>query len=185
MFLTAVNPMDKDHKDPHELDLTKTTSASSKQKWKVHQDTVYRVDFQLAQRKGLKFSQTRSNAVILYDTLPACCISKAIVMKSEEIISESACVTSASSKDFLQRLLDERIGFTGCWKQQGLPTNPTKTKPNCQERGDSWVSNRSHHEIEKDVLQERGDLWMDQNPSRVVCQCLLNLQTNTWIKTKT
>ena len=39
-------------------------------------------------------------------------------------------------------------------------------------------------EIEKDVLFGRegtkhstrtGDPWMDQNPSRVVCQCLLNL----------
>ena len=41
---------------------------------------------QLAQRRGLKFHQTRSNAVILYDTLPAYCISKAIVTKSGEII---------------------------------------------------------------------------------------------------
>ena len=38
-------------------------------------------------------------------------------------------------------------------------------------------------EIGKDVLfgregtktQERRDLWMDQHPSRVVCQCLLNV----------
>ena len=52
----------------------------------MHQDTVYWVEKQLAQRKGLKFHQTRSNEVILYDTLPAHCISKAIVMKSEEII---------------------------------------------------------------------------------------------------
>ena len=37
-------------------------------------------DIQFAQRKGLKFCQTRSNAIILYDTLPAFCISKAIVM---------------------------------------------------------------------------------------------------------
>ena len=44
------------------------------------------VDFQLAQRKGLKFYQTRSNAIIFFDTLPACCISKAIVMKADEII---------------------------------------------------------------------------------------------------
>ena len=77
--------MQKNHQDPIELDLTKARLASYKQKWKVHQDTVYWVDIQLAQRKGLKFYQTRSNAVILYDTLPAYCISKAIVMKSEEI----------------------------------------------------------------------------------------------------
>ena len=93
VFFTAVNPMRKNHQDPIELDLTKLCLASHKQKWKVHQDTVYWVDTQLAQRKGLKFCQTRSNAVILYDTLPAYCISKAIVMKSEEIIYQKVYVS--------------------------------------------------------------------------------------------
>ena len=85
--------MHENHQDPIELDLTKPRLASYKQKWKVHQDTVYWVDFQLAQRKGLKFYQTRSNAVILYDTLPAYCISKAIVMKSEEIMYQKVYVS--------------------------------------------------------------------------------------------
>ena len=93
VFCTAVNPMQKNHKDPQELDLTKPRRASYKQKWKVHQDTVYWVDIQLAQRKGLKFYQTRSNAVILYDTLLAYCISKAIVMKSEEVIYQKVYVS--------------------------------------------------------------------------------------------
>ena len=94
IFFTAVNPMDKEHKDPYKLDLTKPRLASYNQKkWKRHQDTVYWVDIQLAQRKGLKTHQTRSNAVILYDTLPACCISKAIVMRSEEIIYEKVYVS--------------------------------------------------------------------------------------------
>ena len=84
VFFTAVNPMHKNHQDPIELDLTKPRLASYKQKWKVHQDTVYWFDIQLAQRIGLKFYQTRSNAVILYDTLPAYCISKALVMKCEK-----------------------------------------------------------------------------------------------------
>ena len=76
--------MHQNHQDPIELDLTKPRLAAYKQKWKVHQDTVHWVDVQLAQRKGLKFYQTRSNAVIVYDTLAAYCISKAIVVKSEE-----------------------------------------------------------------------------------------------------
>ena len=33
--------MRKNHQDPIELDLTKPRLASYKQKWKVHQDTVY------------------------------------------------------------------------------------------------------------------------------------------------
>ena len=91
VFFTATNPTHKNHQDPVELDLTKPRLASCKQQSKVHQDTVYWVDFQLAQRKGLKFYQTRSNAVILYDTLPAYCISKAIVMKSKEIKNQKVC----------------------------------------------------------------------------------------------
>ena len=93
VFCTAVNPMHKNHQDPKELDMTKPGLASHKQKWKKHQDTVYWVDIQLAQRKGLKFYQTRSNAVILCDTLPAYCVSKAIVMKSEEIIDQKVYVS--------------------------------------------------------------------------------------------
>ena len=94
VFFTAVNPMSKEHKDPHKLDLTAPRFAWYKQKkWKIHQGTVYWVDIQLAQRKGLKFYQTRSNAVFLYDTLPAYCISKAIVMKSEEIMYQKVYVS--------------------------------------------------------------------------------------------
>ena len=94
IFFTAANPMHKNHPDPTELDLTKPRLASYKQKWKVHQDTVYWVDIQLAQRKGLKFYRTRSNADILYDTLPAYCISKGIVMKSEDIMYHKVYVSS-------------------------------------------------------------------------------------------
>ena len=85
--------MDKNHKDPQELDLTKPRLASCNQKWKRYQDTVYWVDIQLVQRKELKFYQTRSNASILHDTLPAYCFSKAIVMKSEEIIYQKVYVS--------------------------------------------------------------------------------------------
>ena len=53
VIFTAVNPMNNDHKDPDELDLTKPRLASYKQKkWKRHQDTVHWVDIQLAQKKG-------------------------------------------------------------------------------------------------------------------------------------
>ena len=89
VFFTAVNHLDKKHKDPYKLNLIQPRLAWYKQKtWKRHQDTVYWVDIQLAQRKGLKFYQTRSNAIILYDTLPACCIPKVVVMESGEIMYE-------------------------------------------------------------------------------------------------
>ena len=93
VFFAAVNPMHKEHRDPQELDLTEPRLALYKQKWKVHKDTVSWVDTQLAQRKGLKFYQTRSNAIILCDTRPACCIPKAIMMESGEIIYEKVYVS--------------------------------------------------------------------------------------------
>ena len=64
VFFTAVNPMNKEHRDPKELDLTKPRIASYKQNWKRHQDTVHWVDIQLAQRKGLKQDVTQSSFTI-------------------------------------------------------------------------------------------------------------------------
>ena len=53
--------------------------------WKRHEDAVYWVDIKLAQKKGFKCDQTRSNAIILYDTLQ---IQKAIMMETGEIICD-------------------------------------------------------------------------------------------------
>ena len=45
VFFTAVNPMDKEHKDLYEIDLNAPRHAWYKQKkWKRRQDTVYWVD---------------------------------------------------------------------------------------------------------------------------------------------
>ena len=101
VFFTSVDPMNKEHKDPDTIDLKAPRLAWYKQKtWKKHQNTVYWVDIKLAQR-GLKFYQTRSNAIILCNTLPAYCIPKAIKMETGDHIRESICVTPASSEDFL------------------------------------------------------------------------------------
>ena len=46
------------------------------------------VDTNLAIEKGLKFYQTRSNAVILQETFPAYCIPKVVRMETGEVIFE-------------------------------------------------------------------------------------------------
>ena len=148
VFFTAVNPMNENHKDPQELDLTKPRLALYKQKWKRHQDMVYWVDIQLAQRKRLKFYQTRSNAIIFYDTLPAYCISKAIVIKSEEIIYEKVYVSprlppTISFKDNWMK----EFGSRNSWKQQGHPTNPTKTKNPIIKNGETRGWTKIHPEL--------------------------------------
>ena len=132
VFFTAVNPMDKEHKDPYKLDLTKPRLARYKQKkWKRHQDTVYWVDTQLARRKGLKFYQTRCNAIILYDTLPACCISKVVVMESGEIINEKVYASprpppTISFKDNWMKELDSEVAGSSKDTQRIQPKPKTQ-----------------------------------------------------------
>ena len=48
VFFTSVNPMDKEHKDPYKLDPNHVLHLTSKRSGKVHHDTVYWVDIQLA-----------------------------------------------------------------------------------------------------------------------------------------
>ena len=58
VFFLLVDPMDKEHKDPDTIDLGAPRRAQYKHEaWKKHQNTVYRVDSNLAQKKGLKSSQ--------------------------------------------------------------------------------------------------------------------------------
>ena len=100
VFFLLVDLMDQ-HKDPDTID--SETPRVLHNTWKKHQNTVYWVDINLALKKGLKFDQTRSNAIILHETLPACCIPKVVRMETGEVIyKERIRVTSASSKDFLE-----------------------------------------------------------------------------------
>ena len=54
--------------------------------WRRHQDVVFWGDIDLAIRKGLKFYQTRSNAIIPHETLPACRIPKVVRTKTGEVL---------------------------------------------------------------------------------------------------
>ena len=89
VFFLPVDPMDKSHKDPHVMDLSVPRHAQHLHKaWKRHQDAVYWVDSNLAIMKGLKFYQTRSNAIILQETLPAYCIPNVVRMETGEVLYE-------------------------------------------------------------------------------------------------
>ena len=89
VFFLPVDPMDKNHKDPDTIDLEAPRLAQYMHKtWKKHQNTVCWVDINFALKKGLKFYQTRSNAIILHETLPACCIPKVVRMEIGDVIYE-------------------------------------------------------------------------------------------------
>ena len=84
-----VDPMDKHHKNPDKIDLEAPRLAPYLHNaWKKHQDAVYWVDIDLAIRKGLTFYQTRSNAIILPETLRSCCFPKVVRMATGEVINE-------------------------------------------------------------------------------------------------
>ena len=103
VFFLPVDPVDKEHKDPETIDLKAPCLARyMHEAWKKYQNTVYWVDIKLAQKKGLKFCQTRSNAIILYNTLPALLYPESCSDAKWRIhIRKSICVTSTSSEDFL------------------------------------------------------------------------------------
>ena len=82
VFFTAVNPMFIDQHKEVEYDLTNPRIAMYKSHWKIHKNTEYWCTFKVAQKNGLQFYQTRSNAIILYNTLFAICIEKVVHMKS-------------------------------------------------------------------------------------------------------
>ena len=91
VFFLLVDPRDKEHQDPEKIDLNVQRRAQYLHNaWKKHQDAVYWVDINLANRKGLTFYQTRSNAIILQGILPAYCIPKVVRLKTGEVLHEKA-----------------------------------------------------------------------------------------------
>ena len=104
--------MDKEHKDPENIDLNVPCRAQYLHNaWKKHQDAVYWVDIDLAIRKGLTFYQPRSNAIILQRILPAYCIPKVVRLKTGEILYEKSIhVTSTSTKDLTTSRLTKELG---------------------------------------------------------------------------
>ena len=144
VFFLHVNPMDKEHKDPEKIDLEAPRLARYMHTaWKKHQNTVYWVDIKLAQKKGLKFYQHRSNAIILYNTLPAYCIPKAVRMETEEIIYE---------KVFESPRQPPKISLRNDWMKelgsevarQAEDNQPTQPNPNPIQRTERQCCDRTN-----------------------------------------
>ena len=130
-------------------------------KWKRHQDTVYWVRVQLAQRKGLKFYQTRSNAIIFYVTLPAWCISKSCCDEYEEIIDHKVIVLPRPPPEISYRdnwMCDLDSDVAGRCKD----TQRIQPKPNYQVRWEPYVGKSPQKEIEKRTMFGQEDMIMSQ-----------------------
>ena len=89
VFFVPIDPRDESHKDPEYIDFSVPRLARYLHSaWKRHQDAVFWVDIDLAIREGLKFYQTRPNAIILQGTLPAYCIRKVERLNTGEVLYE-------------------------------------------------------------------------------------------------
>ena len=86
VFFLPVDPRDENHRDPENIDYSVPRRARYVQNtWKRHQDTVFWIDIDLGIiKEGLKFYQTRSNAIILQGVLPPSCIVRAERLKGGE-----------------------------------------------------------------------------------------------------
>ena len=102
--------MDKSQKDPKVIDLNVPRHAQYLHNaWKRHQDVVFWVDINLASEKGLTFYQTRSNAIILHETLTAYCIPKVVRMEIGEVKNEKA---------YMSPRPPPKISLTHEWKRE-------------------------------------------------------------------
>ena len=79
--------------------------------WKRFQDTVFWCNLKLAQQRRLQFYQPRSNAGVLYGTLPTEFIEKATCMKTkdqlyqrESVVLRPRVVLKANSQEGSQDL---------------------------------------------------------------------------------
>ena len=109
------------------LDKAKDCSMSldkPKNTWKPHQNAVYLCNLKLAQGKGLLFYQTKSHAIVLYDTLPAVCIEKVVCMKAKDDLFQKVRLTPRVPQVVLKS--NSQSGLQG---QQGQDARTTCYQP--------------------------------------------------------
>ena len=87
VFFTPLNPFgyNPDKAGPSD-DLSKPRKVHHYSKWKTRQDAVCWINLARAQDKGLQFWQTRSNAVIVHNSVPTDCIFKVISQRGERTL---------------------------------------------------------------------------------------------------
>ena len=146
--------MNKDHKDPQELDFDQTTSCILQAK--VEKTPRYGVlgrytacskeRIEILSNNMQRNHPLRYTPSLLY--LESCCDG---IWRNH--IRKSICVTSTTTEDFLQRELDERIGSISRWKQQRHPTNPTQTKNPIIKNGETRMWIRIHKKLRVDTYK--------------------------------
>ena len=79
-------------------DVTKPRDVPCRTKWKENQNAVFWFNQKSAQDNCFAFWPSRSDAIIIHDSVPAKCLEKAVNTKTEEIfVSESFLVITTST----------------------------------------------------------------------------------------
>ena len=94
---------------------------------------MYWVDIKLAQKKGLKFYQTRSNAIILHETLPAYCIPKVVRMEIGEVKYE---------KVYMSHRPPPKISLKHEWKRELGSEHAQRSEGQVGQQSRSFQSNQ-------------------------------------------
>ena len=96
VYFLPVDPRDEDHQDPEIIDYSVPRRARYLQKsWKRHQDTVFWIDIdQGIIKEGLRFYQTKSNAIILQGVQ---------IERRRAIVHKTIFVASSTSKNRLEK----------------------------------------------------------------------------------
>ena len=144
VFFTTVNPMEDVYgmvETP--CDLTKRRTAPYKSTWKRFQKMVFWCNLKLAQEKGLQFYQTRSHAVVLYNTLLAAFIEKAVCMKTQEELHQKVRLTPRLPRVVLK--LNSQCG------QQDLRSQDARSswEPSSESKsyGETWNNAVDHRNL--------------------------------------
>ena len=122
---------------------------------------MYLVDFQLAQRKGLKFYHHPPRYTNSLEYLESNCDE---IWRNQK--PERKCATSTTTEDFLQRKLDEWIGFRSRWRDPKVGKSPQN-----QEKYLVW--SRGLHALNKNGETRIGGgarHWL-QSTRTVTCSC--------------
>ena len=152
-YFLPVDLVVKSHKDLDVIDLSEPRHAQYLHKaWKRHQNAVHWVDVNLPTKKGLTFYQTRSNAIILQETLPAYCISKVARMESGEVQDEKVNMSPRSPPNI--SLTHERKRELGSEHAQrsevgqlsgSSQSKPTNSNSNLWENGETRYQGWREH----------------------------------------
>ena len=122
---------------------------------KRHQDAADWVDINLDMRKGLKFYQIRSNAIILQETLPAYCIPKVVRLKIGEVLYEKSYMSlRPPPKDLFTSRLDQKN-----WVRKLIDNQKGKLPDNQKEKLlDKQNSSNQPNQLQIQFVIDQGDL---------------------------